>query len=590
MKSDIKKIVNDYLEIFPDEKENLKKLQDLLVHNKDNYENLFNRKNMEGHITASGYIYSREDNKLLLLEHKALNKFLQPGGHSELSDNTILDTAKREIKEETGLENLENVNIAIDENVPIDINTHFIPANPKKNEGDHYHNDFRYLFIVQKASDVKIDETESNGYKWVPVDEIRNKDNFKNVIKKILNLVNSRYYIKEYYKDIINKFNINLKDYNAIVISHFIPDCLEYLEAVNNVSKILKLIPKPNSIDNNILQILEKKYDVLHTTRDKISSDQNLINAIKNSDKPIIVFDIGAYFAEFVEKNREVSSKIKFIIEDTENGHQKYEKLNTDIKILSVARSPLKEFEDYLVGESVLFSADGLLRTMGEILEYKNCGVIGYGKIGESICRHLLQRGVKPYLYDIDPIKEIKAYNNSNNISSKEFILKNCDAIFLATGNHSLDINDFRKVKNGTYIFSVTSSDDEIGNTDLKDEYEETVEKTHIYKYKNSNNYFYLIERGNAVNFINNAVMGDFIYIVKSEMLVAMQKLSENAIQENEKLTENLIQNNKKIDEKMLQEDEKVVKNSSEFSNEILELDEDSRKEIARIWLEDFNK
>lgn len=557
MKTDIKQIIEEYLKIFPNEKEKLNKLKSLIDNNENNYNNLFNRKNFEGHITASGYIYSKAEKKILLLEHKALKKFLQPGGHAELLDNEIIDTAKREIKEETGLQDLEIVNIAINKNIPLDINTHFIPKNEKKKEDGHYHHDFRYLFIVDKIDDVKIDFCESNGYKWINMNDIRNSENFKGVVEKILKLLNQKYKIKQYYNKIIEFFNLNLKEYNSIVISHIVPDCKEYLEAINYICPILKLIPKPNSIDKETFEEIKDKYSMLRVTRDEIDTNYELKKAIKESDKNIIIFDIGGYFSRWIQKNIELSNKIKFIIEDTENGYQKYENLKTNIPILSVARSPLKDNEDNLVGESVVFSSDVLLRKMGEIIEYKKCGIIGYGKIGESIGKNLLQKGVKPIVYDQNAIKQIRAYNQMCNIGTKNEIINNSEVIFLATGNHSLNINDFRKIKNGTYIFSVTSSDDELDSSYLDKEYEIEEVVHYIFKYSNENNYFYLVQKGNAVNFIHNAVMYDFIYLVMSEMIVAAQALKDNKVNYTE-------------------------------DKKILELDDTTRAKIAEIWLDIF--
>ncbi len=557
MKTDIKQIIEEYLKIFPNEKEKLNKLKSLIDNNENNYNNLFNRKNFEGHITASGYIYSKAEKKILLLEHKALKKFLQPGGHAELLDNEIIDTAKREIKEETGLQDLELVNIAINKNIPLDINTHFIPKNEKKKEDGHYHHDFRYLFIVDKIDDVKIDFCESNGYKWINMNDIRNSENFKGVVEKILKLLNQKYKIKQYYNKIIEFFNLNLKEYNSIVISHIVPDCKEYLEAINYICPILKLIPKPNSIDKETFEEIKDKYSMLRVTRDEIDTNYELKKAIKESDKNIIIFDIGGYFSRWIQKNIELSNKIKFIIEDTENGYQKYENLKTNIPILSVARSPLKDNEDNLVGESVVFSSDVLLRKMGEIIEYKKCGIIGYGKIGESIGKNLLQKGVKPIVYDQNAIKQIRAYNQMCNIGTKNEIINNSEVIFLATGNHSLNINDFRKIKNGTYIFSVTSSDDELDSSYLDKEYEIEEVVHYIFKYSNENNYFYLVQKGNAVNFIHNAVMYDFIYLVMSEMIVAAQALKDNKVNYTE-------------------------------DKKILELDDTTRAKIAEIWLDIF--
>ena len=197
MKIDIKNIIIQYLEYYPEEKEKLAQLLKLVNDNTNNSSNLFNRKNFQGHITASGFIYSIKERKLLLLEHKALKRFLQPGGHVELVDSEIIDTAKREIFEETGLKNLDIVSVSDDINIPFDINTHFISANMKKEEDEHYHHDFRYLFTIDKIKHVKLEYNESTGYKWISIENLKNDEYFSYIIKKIDTLIKSNEKIKK---------------------------------------------------------------------------------------------------------------------------------------------------------------------------------------------------------------------------------------------------------------------------------------------------------------------------------------------------------------------------------------------------------
>jgi 8-oxo-dGTP pyrophosphatase MutT (NUDIX family) len=64
---------------------------------------MFSRTNMAGHITASGFVMTPDRSETLLICHKGLNRWLQPGGHVDVDDAEIWYAARREIREETGL-------------------------------------------------------------------------------------------------------------------------------------------------------------------------------------------------------------------------------------------------------------------------------------------------------------------------------------------------------------------------------------------------------------------------------------------------------------------------------------------------------
>lgn len=185
MKSNVKAIVTTYLKYFKNETNTLNQLVTFVNQSAKENKDIFSSTNTVGHITASGFIYAQKEQMILLLEHKKLGKLLQPGGHVEKGDNTILETARREIYEETRLNNLELVNISSNTDIPFDINTHFIPENSKKSMVAHYHHDFRYLFTVEEISDIKIDMKESNSYKWIKISDLQENDNFRAIIEKI---------------------------------------------------------------------------------------------------------------------------------------------------------------------------------------------------------------------------------------------------------------------------------------------------------------------------------------------------------------------------------------------------------------------
>lgn len=183
MKNELLNLLNNYLQIFPEEKERQLKLLEFL--NKTEDREIIGWNNFEGHIVAGGFIYAKKQNKFLVLYHKELKMYLYPGGHAESTDKNILESAKREIKEETGLLDLEQLKISDNELIPIDIDTHKIPFNKKRNLPEHYHFDFRYIFIIDKIENIKIDIDETDNYQWVDLSVLKKDSNYGNVAKKI---------------------------------------------------------------------------------------------------------------------------------------------------------------------------------------------------------------------------------------------------------------------------------------------------------------------------------------------------------------------------------------------------------------------
>ena len=58
------------------------------------------------HFTASGFVFNRSRDKILLCFHKKGQFWVQFGGHIESEDDSLLEAATREVKEESGLTNL----------------------------------------------------------------------------------------------------------------------------------------------------------------------------------------------------------------------------------------------------------------------------------------------------------------------------------------------------------------------------------------------------------------------------------------------------------------------------------------------------
>ena len=180
----LKEIVEEYLKIYPDEYDRQKEFIEYL--NNDNNKEVWNDwNNFNGHMVAGGFIFSKKDKKFLMLYHKDLKMYLHPGGHVDKNETDLLETAKREIFEETGLSDLKMVNLNGNSIIPFDIDTHEIKYNERLNLPKHKHFEFRYLFEIPSITNIKIDLNESSKYVWIDLDEIKHDLKYKNCYKKL---------------------------------------------------------------------------------------------------------------------------------------------------------------------------------------------------------------------------------------------------------------------------------------------------------------------------------------------------------------------------------------------------------------------
>ena len=149
-----------YLNEFPEEHVSVNTFSRFLRRHPDAFE----RTCIRGHVTASGWILSHDYESVLLLHHRKLGLWVQPGGHCD-GDSDVLGVSKKEIEEELGLSDL----ILLHDGALFDIDIHPIPARP--GEPAHHHFDVRFAWRVKEESKFQTNE-ESLGARWFSVREI----------------------------------------------------------------------------------------------------------------------------------------------------------------------------------------------------------------------------------------------------------------------------------------------------------------------------------------------------------------------------------------------------------------------------------
>lgn len=311
---------------------------------------------------------------------------------------------------------------------------------------------------------------------------------------------------------------------SLVIVSHILPDTFDFIKVLKKYFDISYIIPKPNSIKDDIYRKFEEdNFNLLKLSRSEINNNPDIIlDKLKTIENKFIILDIWWYFSEiYIELKNYFWNKFIWIIEDTENWHQKYEKnikKSLDLPIFSVARSNLKDHEDLYVWKWVVFSTEYVLRENNTNLSWKQPLVLWFWKIWKSISRELIWKWLQPFIYDIDSYRLLDAHSLWYHCFNRDESLIKSDIIFSATWNHWLKWEDYLKLKDWVIISSVTSVDDELDIEFLEKNFKKEKNK-YFDKYTYNWKSIFLLNWWNAINFVTNESIWEYIFLVQAEII-----------------------------------------------------------------------
>jgi len=327
---------------------------------------------------------------------------------------------------------------------------------------------------------------------------------------------------------------------SIIVVCHLIHDSLSLLRFLSTHFTLEAVIPKPKSINESVLRkVREMGIPVAHLDRSEISSYSIAIRKIieNRSNSKLLILDMGGYFSECLDLiARDLDGNLCGIIEDTENGLKRYQKLpSLSAPLYTVSDSSLKRSENILVGLAMLEGVEKVIERNAIVNPNATYGLIGFGRIGEEISHLLRRRKADFMVFDENPIKVIHARSLGYRVTTKRNLLALSDIILSVTGGQSLDDRNLRDIKNGAIIASITSSDDEFGFSECT--YRSFEPYGHLLdRMKAGNQQIFLINGGNAVNFAVDPSIGASISILHGEIIVALWLLATSNADDADKI------------------------------------------------------
>ena len=332
-------------------------------------------------------------------------------------------------------------------------------------------------------------------------------------------------------KELTERYSFLKEQARSVLITHVLPTSESYIKLVHAIFPVALVIAIPYSADAKTLKRLE---DMGVPTYLPESIKEIFLEAgprvealLKESTHPLVIQEVGGYLAGYTSKLAQYGHLIG-IVEDTNNGHWRYENAGAhSVPVLSMARSPIKDIEDTVIGDSAVYSTERIFREeFHAVIQGLQTGVIGYGKIGTSTSIALRGREASVTVYDIDPAKCILARFEGYRIAPIAKILQEADLVIGCTGKTSVREEEIPFIRDNAILVSASAKNEEY---DLE-AFERccTCEKISpiVWKYtQNDNRCFYLLNAGTPINFRDRSILGNILDMIYSELFLCMAML-----------------------------------------------------------------
>ena len=186
---DLKEKIEKYIPYNEQEKNDKK----IMLQYLEQFDNILTRENEFAHFTASSWVLNKEKTKVLMIYHNIYQSWAWTGGHTD-GESDLLQTAIRELREETGVQNVKILDDNIFSLEVICVNGH---VKKGKYVSSHVHLNLTYLLEVDENEKLQIKEDENSNVRWIPIEEISKKVNEKWIEENIYHKLNEKLKISD---------------------------------------------------------------------------------------------------------------------------------------------------------------------------------------------------------------------------------------------------------------------------------------------------------------------------------------------------------------------------------------------------------
>ncbi|MEV8065165.1 NAD(P)-dependent oxidoreductase [Streptomyces sp. NPDC085995] len=326
---------------------------------------------------------------------------------------------------------------------------------------------------------------------------------------------------------------------SSLLVTQLRPGSPAFVRAVGTVSRLRGVLPGPGPVDGAAQREVGRLFAVDELSRERLADPGTALTYLETraAGEPVVLLDAGGCFAPSLDALCErFSGSVLGVVEAGESGHRRYaDREKLPCPVVSVARSPLCEPEGFLIGQSVVSSAEVLLRGRGETPQGRRALVLGLGAAGSAIARLLHAKGMHVTVYETDPERRAEASARGFDVvRDREAALRSAGLVVCATGALSLRGEDFAALPGGAFVATVTGPAEEPANEPepprLPDGYSRYTATRHVTRYEADGHYFYAHNAAAAVEVPRGADADPHLSLVQAEIMAGMHALADGGL------------------------------------------------------------